>query len=260
MTRRHALQLCALGLAASAAPAATQTLAIAAASDLQYVLPALAGRFERQTGRAVRLTFGSSGNFYSQIRNGAPFDVFLSADIYYPKRLQADGLTDGAGLYQYAVGRIVVWARHDAGVDVRHGLQVLVDSKVHRVAIANPEHAPYGRAAVEALGHEALYESVRRKLVLGENVSQAAQFVESGNAEAGIIALSVARSPALRAVGTYYEIPATWHAPLDQAAVVLKASHSKEAARAFLAFLMQPDSVRTMQDSGFIVPQAAGRK
>jgi molybdate transport system substrate-binding protein len=249
-----------LALSASVCSGTTvwaQALVVAAASDLQSVFPAVVDRFQKETGRTVQLTFGSSGNFFSQIQNGAPFDVFFSADIDYPRQLEAAGQTEPGTLYEYATGHIVLWTRTATGIDVRRGLQALLDPAVKRIAIANPEHAPYGRAAVAALRHERLYDKVRGKLVLGENISQAAQFVESGNAEAGIIALSLALAPALKQSGTYYEISTSFHPPIRQAAVVLKSSRNKDAAKQLLAFLRTPDIVRLMQSSGFAVPQAA---
>src|SRR5262245_24730695 len=167
---------------AVSAVATAQTLTIAAASDLQAVLPIIAQNFEQQTGVTARLTFGSSGNFFSQLQNGAPFDLFLSADLEYPQQLIKGGQGVADTLVEYASGRIVLWARSDAGLDVQQGLRMLTDPRVRRVAIANPEHAPYGRAAVAALRHERLYDVVQPKLVFGENISQAAQFVQSGNA------------------------------------------------------------------------------
>ena len=238
----------------SAGSVAAQDLRIAAASDLQSAFPAIAERFARETGRKVALTFGSSGNFFSQIQNGAPFDLFFSADVDYAARLERGGQAERGSLYHYATGAIVLWTRKDSSVDVTQGLAVLTTAAVRRIAIANPEHAPYGRAAVAALQHEKLDAAVRPKLVLGESVSQAAQFVQSGNAEAGIIGLSSARSPALQAIGTYYEIPAAFHPPIQQAAVILSAAKNKETARQFLAFLQRPEIARMMQSSGFVVP------
>jgi molybdate transport system substrate-binding protein len=235
---------------------AVRLLRIAAASDLQAVLPRLVERFERQSGLAVRVTFGSSGNFHTQILNGAPFDLFFSADTEYPRRLLAAGLAAAADVQPYAIGRLVLWARKDAGIDVRRGLQVLADPRVRRIAIANPDHAPYGRAAVAALTHERLYDQVRSKLVLGENISQAAQFVESGNAQAGVIALSLAVAAPLRESGTYYEIPASFHPPLEQAAVALSHAPGVTAARQFVAFLKRPESVHLLQEFGFTLPSS----
>jgi molybdate transport system substrate-binding protein len=238
---------------------AAQGLTVAAASDLQSALPVIVSQFETDTGQQVRLIFGSSGNFFTQIQNGAPFDVFLSADIDYPRRLERLGQADRGSLYEYATGRLVLWTRNDSGVDVRRGLAVLVDASVHRVAIANPEHAPYGRAAVAALRHERLYERVQGKCVLGENISQAAQFAQSGSADVGVLALSLALSPTLKSSGTYVEIPESWHQPLEQAAVVLRSSRQKALARQFIDYLKKPDSVRILQSYGFFVPQSKTR-
>src|SRR5262245_38704276 len=238
----------------SSQPASTQPLTVAAASDLQAMLPSVAAQFERDTGRKVTLTFGSSGNFFTQIQNGAPFDVFLSADIDYPRRLEQAGLGEKGTLYEYAAGRIVLWVRSDSGVDITRGLAVLTDARVRKVAIANPEHAPYGRAAVAALQHERLYDRVRSKLVLGENISQAAQFAQTGNADAGIIALSLALAPAMKSVGTYVEIPTSFHPPLQQAAVVVAASKQKPLATQFLNALKKPDVMRLLQSFGFALP------
>jgi molybdate transport system substrate-binding protein len=251
MRRSTRLWLAAAVWLASSGIAAAQTLTIAAASDLQAVLPAIARNFEQQTGVTARLTFGSSGNFFSQIQNGAPFDVFLSADVQYPQQLVSDGQAIRESLYEYASGRLVMWARKDAGIDFAPGLQTLTDRRVRKIAIANPAHAPYGRAAVAALRHEQLYDAVQSKLVLGENISQAAQFVESGNADVGILALSVALAPALKSAGVYVEIPVSMHPPIRQGAVVLRSSTHQQAARDFLEFLKRPDSLRLLADFGF---------
>src|ERR1051325_344289 len=161
-------------------PATVPGITVAAASDLQTVMPRIIELFEKSSGSTARVTFGSSGNFYSQIQNGAPFDVFLSADIDYPRRLDAAGLAEPRSLVTYGVGRMVIWSRRDGPAKVDRGFDSLLERQVRRIAIANPEHAPYGRAAVAALQHANLYEQVRSKLVFGESVSQAAQFVDSG--------------------------------------------------------------------------------
>jgi len=215
----------------------------------------LADRFERDGGGMVTLTFGSSGNFFSQIRNGAPFDLFLSADIDYPRQLEGLGLVDRGSTAQYAVGRIVLWARKDRGLDLTKGLKILTDPHIQRIAVANPDHAPYGRAAVAALQHEQVYDAVQPKLVVGENVSQAAQFVQSGNADAGLIALSLARTPALLAAGSYFEVPAAWHPSIVQAAAVLANARHKDLARQFLKFLRRPESTASLLEAGFTVPE-----
>lgn len=241
-------------LAASIAAGQQAPLRIAAASDLQAVFPALTARFEADTRRKVEVSFGSSGNFFAQLQNGAPFDLFFSADIDYPKRLESSGLTVPGTLVAYANGRIVLWTRNDTHLDLASGLSILADPRVRRIAIANPEHAPYGRAAVAALRHEQLYDRVRSKFVLGENISQAAQFAQSGNADAGLIALSLALAPAMRTSGRYVEIPASYHPPIEQAAAVLRSSRQPEVARQFLAFLQMTESQRALQAAGFILP------
>lgn len=234
-----------------------QNLTVAAASDLQAALPAIAAQFEKDTGQKVTLTFGSSGNFFAQIRNGAPFDVFLSADIEYPRQLEQAGAAERGSLYAYATGRLVLWTRKDSGIDVGRGLSVLANGRVRRIAIANPDHAPYGRAAVAALQHEGLYEQVKGKFVLGENISQTAQFAQSGNATVGLLALSLALAPALKSAGTYIEIPADFHRPIEQAAVVLAASRQKALAHQFVDALKKPEVVQILQSYGFAVPQSA---
>lgn len=235
---------------------ADQPLRVAAAADLQFVFQDLAARFQKQTGHAVELTFGSSGNFFSQIQNGAPFDLFFSADLDYPTRLEAMGLVEPGTLSHYANGQIVLWVRKNSPVDVQNGLQTLLDNRVRKIAVANSGHAPYGRAAVAALQHEKIYESVRDKFVFGENISQAAQFVESGNADAGILALSLALAPTLKSEGRYYEIPTSFYPPIEQAAVILKSSKQKEIARQFLAFLKQPETAEFMRRNGLNVPES----
>jgi molybdate transport system substrate-binding protein len=235
--------------------AAAQTpLRIAAASDLQFVFPVLTAQFERESRHRVDVSFGSSGNFYAQLQNGAPFDLFFSADVDYPKRLESSGLTVEGTLAEYASGRVVLWTRNEPHLDLARGLATLAEPRVRRIAIANPEHAPYGRAAVAALRHEQLYDRVRSKFVLGENISQAAQFAQSGNADAGLIALSLALAPAMRASGHYVEIPASYHPPIEQAAVILRSSRQPDVARQFLSFLQKPESQRALQEAGFVLP------
>jgi molybdate transport system substrate-binding protein len=236
---------------------AAQEITVAAAADLQFAFQDVAARFEKDTGKQVKLIFGSSGTFFAQIQNGAPFDLFFSADIDYPKRLETAGLTEPGTFYPYATGKIVLWAPHGSKLDLNRGLQVLLDPSVRKIAIANPEHAPYGRAAVAALRHENLYDKLSAKFVLGENISQAASFVVSGNADAGIIALSLALAPSTKAKGTYFEIPADDYPAIQQAAVVLKSSPDKEIARQFLTFLKTPAIQNLLRGYGFSVPGAA---
>jgi molybdate transport system substrate-binding protein len=214
----------------------------------------LTARFERDTRHTVDVSFGSSGNFFAQLQNGAPFDLFFSADADYPKRLESSGLTVPGTLVEYGNGRLVLWTRNDTHLDLARGLAVLAEPGVRRIAIANPEYAPYGRAAVAALRHEGLYDRVRTKFVLGENISQAAQFAQSGNADAGLIALSLALAPTMRASGRYIDIPASYHPPITQAVVVLRASRQTDVARQFIAFLQRPENQRALQGAGFVVP------
>lgn len=246
-----------MALVLCARAAAAQTLTVAAASDLQSVLPTIAQQFQRETGHAVTPVFGSSGNFFMQIQNGAPFDLFFSADIEYPRQLEAAKLAEPGSLYEYAAGEIVLWARRDAGIDLSRGLAALEDAHVRKVAIANPAHAPYGRAAVAALQHEGLYDRIKSKLVLGENISQAAQFVQSGAAEAGIVALSLTRTADARALGVSREIPPNDYPPIEQGVVILASSGHKDLAQQFLAFLRTPEIVRTLQEYGFRLPTPA---
>lgn len=230
-------------------------LVIAAASDLNFAFNELAADYEKTTGIHVRPSFGSSGNFFAQILNGAPFDLFFSADIAYPSKLEADGLTVPGSLYRYAVGRIVLWAGTASHIDVAKGLEVLRDPGIKKIAIANPKHAPYGRAAIAAMEHFKVYDPVKDRLVLGENISQAAQFIESGAADIGIIALSLALAPAMQSQGTYWEIPAEAHPPLEQGAVILKSSKQQATAREFLEFMRSEGGLRIMARYGFIVPR-----
>jgi molybdate transport system substrate-binding protein len=232
-------------------------LNIAAASDLSFAMKELAASYEKQTGTVVKVTLGSSGNFFTQIQNGAPFDLFFSADIDYPRKLEAAGLGEPGTLYQYATGKIVVWVPAGSKLDVSKGLAVLTDPSVRKIAIANPKHAPYGRAAVAAMTKQGIYDKMTDKLVFGENISQTAQFVESGNADVGIIALSLALAPAMAGKGKYYEVPQDLYPPLDQAAIVIKASQKKEQAKQFLAYLKTPESIALLQRYGFTLPDAA---
>jgi molybdate transport system substrate-binding protein len=242
----------------SVAPgAATRpAITVAAAADLAFVFKDIAARFQKQTGIAVRLSFGSSGNFFAQIQNGAPYDIFFSADVRYPQQLERAGLIEAGTLTPYARGKIVLWTPNRSTVDVSRGLGVLLDPGVHKIAIANPEHAPYGRAAVSALHHDGLYDKVRDKLVLGENISQTAEFVLSGSADVGIVALSLALSPTMKHQGRCFEIPESSYPAIDQAAVILKSSHNQEAARRLLEFMRRPEIAALMRSYGFAPPQA----
>jgi molybdate transport system substrate-binding protein len=233
-----------------------QTLRIAAASDLQFVLPDLTAQYEKQTGVKLAVTYGSSGNFFAQIQNGAPFDVFLSADVSYPHKLVLAQLADVSSLQIYAVGNLVLWLPPDSPLDPSAGLKILLDRRIQKIAIANPDHAPYGRAAVAVLRDAGLYDQLKPKFVLGENISQAAQFVQSGSAQAGLLAHSLTFSPAMKS-GKFWTIPVDKYPAVEQAAVLLTASSNQQAAMSFLAFLKTPAARATLERYGFFLPPAA---
>jgi molybdate transport system substrate-binding protein len=237
---------------------AQDQIAIAAASDLQSFMPVVATRFEKETGIPVKLSFGSSGNFFAQIQNGAPYDLFFSADADYPRKLEAAGLTEPGSVHQYANGKIVLWVPRGSTINVDQGLNALLDPAVKKIAIANPTHAPYGRAAESALRKAGLWDKVSPKLVLGENISQTAQFVQSGNADAGILALSLVLSPGMKDEGRYFVIPQELYPPLQQAAVILKRSAHPERAGRFMEFLKTAEIESLLKQYGFST-QEAGR-
>jgi molybdate transport system substrate-binding protein len=250
--RRSLLILCFFGFIRAAC--ATETLSIAAASDLVFCLEKLNAAFSRtHPGVTLKTSVGSSGNFFAQIKNGAPFDVFLSADVAYPRELIAAGAADAASLTPYAIGRIVLWTMR-ADLDLSSGIAAANQPAIKRLAIANPAHAPYGRAAREALQHAALWDSIQPRLVFGENISQTAQFVETGNADAGIVALSLVLSPRLQKVGRYVEIPESAHAPLEQAAVLTTRGAANAHARAYLEFLRSAEARAVFDEFGFRLP------
>ena len=232
---------------------------VAAAADLSSALPELAANYQKQAGVVVRLSFGSSGNLTQQIKNGAPFDLFFSADEDYPKQLTQAGLAEVSLVQRYARGQLVLWIPAGSPLDLEHrGLEVLADPSVQKIAIANPQHAPYGRAAETALKHAGVYDKIAGKLVLGENVSQAAQFVQSGNAQAGLIPLSHALAPGMKDKGRYWAVPADLYPELNQAAVLLTRSPHKKEATGFLDYLKTPEARSILQRWGFAVP-AGGR-
>jgi molybdate transport system substrate-binding protein len=232
--------------------AATPAVNIAAASDLSILMKEIAPAFEKRTGIKANVSFGASGNFYAQILNGAPFDVFLSADVDYPRRLIAAGAADPKSLYVYAIGRLVLWMPSGTADLEQNGLKILLKPSVHKIAIANPEHAPYGRAAVAALGNAGIYDQVRDKLVLGENISQAAQFVQSGNADAGLISLSLTKG--MQAAGKFIELSADSYPTIEQAAVITKSRPNRAGAEAFIQFLKSDEGRTLLQRYGFNNP------
>lgn len=236
------------------APCGAQEITIAAAADLQFAMQDIADRFQKETGKTVKLIYGSSGNFFQQLQNGAPFDIFFSANLDYAKKLEAAGLADPGSFYQYAEGKIVIWVPKDSKLDVSSGLQVLLNPSIKKIAIANPQHAPYGQAAVAAMRKEDIYDKVQDKLVLGENISQTASFVVSGSADVGIVALSLALSPNMKDQGRYAEIPADDYPPIEQACVILSSSKNKDAAKQFLTFVKKPAIGEVLRSYGFDVP------
>lgn len=240
--------------ASQGAGASCGEVTIAAASDLTYAMNEIVATFEKETGCTARLSFGSSGNFLTQIENGAPFDVFFSADIAYPKKLESEGLAAPGSTFLYAVGKIVLWVRRDSPLDLKSGLAALRDPSVKKISIANPAHAPYGRAAEDALRKAGIYDAVKDRLVLGENISQAAQFIQSGNADAGIIALSLAVSPPMKNDGRYEAIPETLYLPIEQGAVVTRAAHNPAGARMFLDYVQKPAAAAVLERFGFTLP------
>jgi len=253
----------ALGVAATvvllplAAVARDSAPIVAAAADLRYALTELAGAFQAETGMGVMLTFGSSGNFARQIREGAPFEIYMAADESYVAALHRDGLTrDGGDLY--AEGRIVLMVPQGSALVPDENFDnlaaMLAAGTLTRFAIANPDHAPYGLRAREALIHRGLWDTIEPVLVLGENVSQAAQFALSGDAEGGIIAYALALAPEVSVQGDFVLIPQDWHQPLLQRMVLL--NHAGPVAEAFYAYLRTPPARAIMVRYGFVLPGA----
>jgi molybdate transport system substrate-binding protein len=238
---------------------AGQDITVAAAADLQSAMQEVVGRFQEQTGKTVRITYGSSGNFFQQIQNGAPFDVFFSANLDYAKKLDAAGLTEPGSYHQYARGKIVIWVRKHSTVDLSSGIRALLDPSIKKIAIANPEHAPYGQAAVAAMRKADIYETLKDKFVLGENISQTASFVVSGAADIGIVALSLALSPNMKDKGRYAEIPASDYPPIEQACVVLKSAKNKQLSQDFLAYIKTTATRDIFERYGFEVPGPSGK-
>ncbi len=239
----RALTLAAM-LTGAAFPSSAQTpLRVAAAADLEPVLPPILEQFQKETGIHAEATFQASAALATQIQNGAPFDLFLSADLSYPKRLIDAGLADAAGSadstspFVYARGTLVLWTRKDSHLPPP-SLDLLRGTDLKRLAVANPDRAPYGRAAVAALTSLKLYDSLKPKLVTAENISQTAQFVDSGNADAGLISLTSALSPRLSASGNYLVIPRNLYPPIEQGAVIVSTTSQRSAAHKLVDFLL----------------------
>ncbi len=230
---------------------------VAAAADLKFALDDLLTEFQRQhSDIRVVVTYGASGNFYAQLCNKAPFDVFFSADVEYPRRLIDKGLAAREDEFLYAVGHLVVWVPNASPLELdRLGIRALLDPRVRKIAIANPRHAPYGRAAEAALKSLGVYEQIKAKIVNGENVAQAAQFVETGSADAGVIALSLALSPALRERGRRWEVPVDAYPRLEQGGVILSWARDRQAAEALRVFVSGPGGKAVLKRFGFFLPE-----
>ena len=255
-----ALGLCAglvaAGCSSPEPPARRGHVRVAAAADLNAAFVDVIARFGGSHDVDVSVSYGSSGTFYAQLVNQAPFDLFLSADVAYPNQLAARGLTMPQSEFTYAIGRLVLWAPGASPLDVeRDGLQVLAQPSVAHVAIANPEHAPYGRAAVAAMQAAGVYDRARPKLVLGENVAQAMQFVQSGAADAGLVAMSLALAPNVKGKGRLFAVPASSYPRLEQGGTILKWAADVDAARALRGFLLSADGQAILTQYGFSLPE-----
>ena len=241
-----------LPLQAQAKPA----LAVAAAGDLRGTLEEVKRAFEdRQPGTRIDLSFGASGSLAAQIQQGAPFDVFLSADVGFPDQLRQAGLVSPEGPFPYARGYLTLWVRKNLQLDPEtNGLQVLLDPRLKHISVANPRTAPYGRAAEAALTRIGLYEAVMARLVFGDNIAQAAQFLQTGAAEAGLVSQSQALHPALASTGVIWKLPEDLAPPLRQSGVVLARSTAPVLARAFRDFLIGPQGQAILARHGFGMP------
>lgn len=235
-------------------------LTIAAASDLRFAMDELIADFIAQRAADakpidLRVTYGSSGNFYAQLTQRAPFDMYFSADILYPTRLAEAGLAIDDSLFEYAIGRLVVWVPNASPLDVEilHW-RTLKSEHIRHIAIANPDHAPYGKAALAAMKTAGLYDDVSKKLVKGENIAQAAQFIESGAADTGIIALALALSPAMAHKGRYWEVPPDTFPTMVQGGLITRWTKHPEAAREFRAYVLGERGRRILEESGFFLP------
>lgn len=232
----------------------SQVLTAAAAADLRPALEEISAKFKAESGIALRVSYGSSGNFFQQLQNGAPFDVFLSANVDYPKKLEQVGLVASGTYYEFARGSIVLMVPYDSKVDLSEGLHALLTPTVKKIAIANPSHAPYGQAAVAAIKRVGIYDWAAPHLVMGENISEAASFVLSGAADLGIVAKSLALAPAAAKRVKFADVPAKDYPPLLQAMVVLKSSRNQTAAARFEAFMRSEDAKKILQQHGFDIP------
>ncbi len=235
-----------------AASAQAGKITIAAASDLKFAMDEIVAAFKKDhPGDEVEAVYGSSGKFHTQIQQAAPYDLFFSADIAFPRELARNGLAASA-VKPYALGRIVLWS---ASMDAsKMTLESLLDPEITRIAIANPKHAPYGKRAEEALRASGLWEKIEPKLVYGENIAQTAQFVQTGNAQVGIVALSLVAGPGLAAKGGYWLIPDKLHEPLEQGYIVTKRAAGNALAKQFADYMDSKPARAAMTKYGFVLP------
>lgn len=238
-----------------ATTAHAEKLTIAAAADLKFAMDEIVASFIKQhPADQVEVIYGSSGRFFSQIQNNAPYDLFFSADIAYPRKLASNGMA-ASDVRPYAVGRIVLWSNSRDAAKMR--LESLLDPAIKKIALANPRHAPYGKRAEEALRSVKLWEKVQPKLVFGENIAHTAQFVETGNAQVGIIALSLALNPTLSKQGGYYLIPEKLHEPLEQGYIITRRAAGKPLAGRFAEYMNAKAARAIMAKYGFALPGEA---
>ena len=242
----------------SVSVSANSTLQIAAAADLATCMPALSAAFTKLHPAAeVAVSIGSSGSFFAQIKNGAPFDVFLSADLDYPRKLAQADFADAASQVTYAHGQLVLWSS-DPAIDVTTGFKIFNDPRIQRIAIANPAMAPYGRAARAALEHAQLWHAVTKRLVFGDNVAQTAQFISTGNAQVGIVgATHVSTANGTSFKGSVWKVPASWYPLIEQGGIVTKKGKANPLAADFLAFLVSKNGRQILQQYGLVPPAPA---
>jgi molybdate transport system substrate-binding protein len=237
-------------------PAISHHVRIAAAADLKFALEDIIQEYLRtHAGSKVEATYGASGTLFTQLTHAAPFDLYLSADLEYPRKLAEQGHADGSTEFKYAVGHIVVWVPKRSELDVEQlGIKAVTDERVKKVAIANPLHAPYGRAAEAALKSLGVYDQVKGHLVLGENIAQTAQFIESGAADVGIISLSLALSPAMRDKGRFWKVPGDTFPKLEQGGVITKQCQDVASTQELKKYLTGPEGGTILKKYGFVVP------
>ena len=256
MFRRALILIAAFLVCGLHAQDAPKPLLIAAAADLKFALDDMLTEFRKaHPEHDTKPTYGSSGTLFAQIDNGAPFDIFFSADVKFPRQLIERGKAEKDSLFSYAIGHLVVWVPKESKLDVAQlGIKTLLDPGVRKVAIANPDVAPYGAAAIAALKKLGVHETVSTKLVLGENVAQAAQFVQSGAADAGVISLSLALAPKMKEVGRFWDVPVIAFPKLEQAGVIRTGAANRVGAAQLREFLRAPAGRGILRRYGFALP------